>query len=115
MCENSQFSQDGFLGSNSPKGCKWMEGLRGVLVHHCAFRALGHLLSMGLGGKVVWLSKGVLVLLFLFGALGWSISLAPMSLPCLIATLHLHPNCMALGGTLKRGWGGGHLMLNRDR
>lgn len=51
------------------------------------------------GGLVV---KSTQVFLFLFGALGWSIDLAPISLPCLISTLHLLPNHMALGRTLRR-------------
>lgn len=108
-CEKSpQFSQDGFLDSNSPKGCKWVEGLRRVLAHHCAFRALDCLLSMGLGGKLVCLSKGIQVLLSLCGVLDWSTGLAPISPPCPISA---SPSPQPYG----IGWdpeeGGGHLLL----
>lgn len=79
-----------------------------VLVHHCAFRALDQLLSVGLGVKLVWVSEGIQVLLSLFGALGWSIGLAPVSLPC---SLSVSPSPQPYG----IGWGpeegDGHLIL----
>lgn len=56
---------------------------------------------MGLGGKLGWLSIGVQVLLSLFRVLGCRTDLAPMSLSSL-SLLHLLPNHMALGGTLRK-------------
>lgn len=102
------------MGSNSPKGCKWVRVLRGVLVHHCAFRAFDCLLSMSLGGKLVWLSKVIQVLLSLVGVLDWSIGLAPISLPCPISASP-SPQPYGIGWDPEEGGGQLLLLIGTDR